>query len=440
MNPQTHGPSRIARRPHGTSLRVGELAATMAVAAAIGCLAALGALAVDRAWLTPPPIELAEGQSIRTLLSGVVGGLITIAVFSLWMRTVVVGLVADQFSPRTLVTFLGDRFQRHLLGSMATGVAAVLVLLVAPFEADEPAPLISTLLATLITLAALAGVLLAIQHATRSLSVPDLVSRLADEALEVLARQPREQVDIDETPPTAEAATVRAPGTGWVTAIDTGRIRTALPPHGAVHLQTRVGAFVTPRTPLAVVSLAEADDMADLERVSAAITLARTRSPQMDLAFAIGQLLDVGAHALQGSIDTATGHEAVVHLGAVLEAVIERGLPLRHDADADGRRVHDEAGWDAADHVKVCAERLREPSAREPEAARHLIRMLRRLHEVAVEVEQAAVASEIARQAEMLLEVVDANRVLPRDRQRLEREAGPILASDGDQRPSLELD
>jgi uncharacterized membrane protein len=98
--------TRARRRPRGTTLRIGELSAAMGVAAAIGLAVGMAAVAADAAWLRPPPVELGTVESVRVLLSAVTGGLITVAVFSLWMRTVVVGLVADHFSPRTLVSFL----------------------------------------------------------------------------------------------------------------------------------------------------------------------------------------------------------------------------------------------------------------------------------------------------------------------------------------------
>jgi hypothetical protein len=53
--------------------------------------------------------------------------------------------------------------------------------------------------------------------------------------------------------------------------------------------------------------------------------------------------------------------------------------------------------------------------------------MLRRVREVAEHREELAVTSEVGRQVEMLLALVDANGMLPRDRQRLEREADAIV-------------
>ncbi len=424
----------VVQRSNRRGMRVGELAVVMGMAIVTGGLLGAATVAVDRVWLTPAPFELGDLESSRSLLTAVAGGLITVAVFSLWMRTVVVGLVSEHFSPRTLVSFLEDRFQRNLLASMSAGLVAVLVVLMGlpGEEEDVLAPVLGTLLAVGIAVAALAGVLGAIQHATRSLSLPELVSRLANDSLEVLSRQPEGRVELHGTPPTGQSLPVHPPASGWVTGLDTSAMLAACPPGAAVHLQTRVGAFVTPRSVLAQVSLAEAeaDARPDLDAVADAVRLARTRSPDLDLAFAIGQLLDVGAYALQGSTDTATGHEVLVHLGAVLEAVVARGVPLRHDADAEGRRVFDEAGWGAADHVQLCTERLRDPASRDPESARHLLRMLRKVRSVAEEVDDRAVVSEVGRQVETILALAEANGMLERDRRHLERIAETFVGDD----------
>lgn len=419
------------RRPKArwTTLRLGEITLAMSLAMATGVGVGLAALAIDLRWFWPSPVELGTVAGARVLLGSVIGGLITVAVFGLWMRTVVVGMMASHFSPRTLMVFLDDRFQRNLLAFMSAGVVAVLVILLRmPSDEQVAAPLISTVLAVVIALASMAGVLLAIQHATRSLSLPELVSGLTDDAIKVLDRHPKARIELPEVPmPESTSRTVLAKGTGWVTAINIDRMRKALPPGGIVHLRCRVGGFVTPRHTVALVSLVEAggktDNEADLDAIAGAVNLARTRSPDKDISFAVSQLVDVGTFALQERWDTATAHEVMVHLGAVLSEIVDRGLPRLHDNDKDGRRVYDNAGWDASDLVQLCVERMRNPAARDPEVSRHLIQMLQEVRAVAVEREDLAVVSEVDFQMEMVLALAEANGMLARDRERLEQEA-----------------
>lgn len=419
-------------RPRWTSLRLGEITVAMSVAMAAGLGVGLAALAVDTSWLWPPPVELGTVADARILLGSVTSGLITVAVFGLWMRTVVVGLMAAHFSPRTLLIFLDDRFQRNLLAFMSAGVVAVLaILLRMPTDEQAAAPLVSTVLVVVIALAAMAGVLLAIQHATRSLSLPELISRLAEDTLNVLDRHPEARIELSEVPPPmSPTRTVLAPGIGWITHIDIDGMRKALPAGGVIHLRCRIGEFVTPRRPVALVSSIEEDGKADFDAVAKAFNLARTRSPDMDLVFSLSQLVDVGTFALEARADTSTAHEVMVHLEAVLEEIVERGLPRLHDRDRDGRCIYDEVGRDASDLVQLCVERLREQASRDPEAARHLMHMLHRVREVAEACDAFAVVSEVDCQVEMVLALAKANGMLSQDRQRLEREAEVIVNGD----------
>lgn len=422
--------SRSLPRKRGATLRIREITVAMGVAMATGLGLGLTALAVDSAWLSPPLIELGSAEGARALLGSVIAGLLTVAVFGLWVRTIVVGLMSSSFSPGTLLIFLDDRFQRNLLALMSAGVVAVIVILLRmPSDGEVPAPLVSTLLAVVIALAALAGVLLAIQHATRSLALPELISRLAEDALRVLDRHPEARIELPPVPPSVSAPkTVMAAGTGWITSIDIDQMRKAPPVGGVVHLRCRVGEFVTPRRSVAIVSQASAEgEEVHFDAVAESITLARTRSPDMDLAFAVSQLVDVGTFALQTRADTSTAHEVLVHLDVVLAEIVERGLPRMHDEDAHGRRVYDEAGWDSVDLVQLCVERLREPASRDPEAARHLMQMLHRIHEVAQDRKAFSVVSEVERQVEMVLALADSHSMLARDRQRLHEEAATII-------------
>ncbi|MCL7945406.1 DUF2254 family protein [Marinobacter sp. ATCH36] len=417
--------NRSQPRVHRTTLRIGHITLAMGVAMVTGLGIGLAALAVDTQWLWPPPVELGTVADARILLGSVIGGLITVAVFGLWMRTVVVGMMASHFSPRTLLIFLDDSFQRHLLAFMSAGIVAVLVILLRmPTEEQAAAPLVSTVLVVVIALAAMAGVLLAIQHATRSLSLPELVSRLAEDAVQVLDRHPKARIEpTDVPPPMAAARTVFSSGTGWVTAIDIDRMRKALPVGGVIHLRCRIGTFVTPRHKVALVSLIKDGGEVDLDAIASAIRLARTRSPDKDLAFAVSQLVDVGTFALQERWDTSTAHEVIVHLGAVLAEIVDRGLPRLHDRDADDRCIYDEASWDAADLVQQCVERLRGSAARDPEVSRHLMQLLGQVRQVAEDRKSTMVIAEVDQQVELILALAQTSGMLAHDRMRLEREA-----------------
>ncbi len=87
-----------------------------------------------------------------------------------------------------------------------------------------------------------------------------------------------------------------------------------------------------------------------------------------------------------------------------------------HDKDKDGRCVYDEVGWDAADLVKLCVERLRGTASQDPEAVRHLLHMLHRVRDLAGGSEASAVVSGVEYQVEMLRTLADASGTQSRNR------------------------
>lgn len=76
-----------------------------------GAVAAAATIVVDRGaglFLPLPP------SNSQVLLGTLVGAIVTITVFVLWMRTVLVGLASGQISARFLASYLDDRFPLNL--------------------------------------------------------------------------------------------------------------------------------------------------------------------------------------------------------------------------------------------------------------------------------------------------------------------------------------
>lgn len=406
--------SQIARRP---------LLDRMVLAVLAGVVAGVGVLAADVALHGVIDLRLGNVQSFRTLLTSFVSGLITVAVFSLWMRTVVVGLVSDQFSPRTLTRFLDDSFQHRLLAIMTSGLVFEVVLLMGlTTQTDAAVPPIALVTSVLVAVTALAGVLMAVRRATRALSMPEVVGTLTDTVLDVLSSQPRGGQAVDAATPGPHAFEVPAVGIGWIGRIDVDGIMAAIPPGTVVHLNTRTGDFVTPRRCVATVTPPPDGADVDVDAVADRVQVARTRSMDLDLALALGQLVDVAVHALAGGgKDTATAHESLVHLGAVLEEIIEAGLPPSHRRDDEGRVVFDGEGWGPADHVQLVCERLRDAASAEPLTARHLMRMLEHVRETAERVGDRETVGEIDGQIQAILRLAESQGMIRNDIERLRR-------------------
>lgn len=354
---------RTGRRPADGALvhDAGRLALWGVGGLGIGTSVAFATLGVDR-WLD---LELPVAISnVQLLVGTLVGAVVTLAVFALWMRTVVVGLVSSQVSARVATAYLEDTFQHRLMGFAVTVVSYLAtVVIVLPSGGQLGPPAISTVLSVVLTLAALASVLLAIRAAITSLALPDVIRRLADNALEIMDRLPRP----NDPPPDAHlGADVRADvgaevvvdTMGWITEIDHDALLEVIPEGSTLTLRADVGRFVGNGDLVAHVDAPIGDE--EHEQIRQAITIARTRASDRDLAFAIQHLVDIAEHAMSPhSKDTSTAHEALEHLRAVLAALLHRGTASGWLRGERGRWVHSIDVMDPADHLAIALDPLR---------------------------------------------------------------------------------
>ncbi|HSK24791.1 MAG TPA: DUF2254 family protein [Egicoccus sp.] len=385
---------RVSPRPVGPSRFTRRLALRAVVGLVVGGSAAVAAWGLDRlAGLTLP---LASGTA-QPLLAAFIGSVLTIAVFALWMRTVVVGLTSSEVSARVLSVYLDDRFQERVLGVMV-GLFAYLVTAAALLPSDaQRIPAVTALLALVTVVAALIGILLAMRDAVSALSLPSVIRTLADGVLSLLERAPT---------PNDASADPRGEGLvprhivasrelGWVQAIDHTALLDELGPGGTLDLRVDVGDFVAGGEPLCRLDAAIDEEAAD--RVRDAFTLSRVRSTQRDLAYAIQQLVDIAETAMAPhSSDTSTAYEALVHLRAVLHALIRRGTASCCIEGDDGRWVVSSAAWSTVDHLEAVFGRL-QAAAGDPISAWRVRQTIDALTATAEEVGDEASAAALRR-------------------------------------------
>ena len=334
----------------------GRLALRTTLGAAGGTVAGVAVAALDQTLELELPVVIDHAQM---LLGTLVGAAVTVVVFALWMRTVVVGLLSDQVSPRIVTGYLDDGYQRWLVGVGAGIITflAVTVLALPDLEAPEGAPALTTVLGTAASLVAIAGVLWSVQVAVRDLSLPHVIRRLADEALAVLDLH----ADADHSPPDHDVGEdverLTSPDMGWVTHVDRAGLLACVPRGTTVTLDADVGDFVAPQQ--VIVRCDQQLDDEQREELLDHLTLGRTRSPEHDLAYAIQPLVDVAEHAMGASSnDTSTAHEALVHLRAVLHQLLLRGPITGWWTDGEDRWLRIPRVREPIDHVTTPIDRL----------------------------------------------------------------------------------
>jgi uncharacterized membrane protein len=363
--------------------------------------------AADRASGWSLPLDAANAAPLAATL---VGALLTIAVFTLWMRTVVVGLASGQLSPRVLSGYLDDGFQQSVTGWMVVAVTYTAVVAALLPAEGTGVPAISTVTAFFAVIAAFGTLLLAMRHAVNSLSPPDVIRSLTDRALELLARRPAPDDPAQRPDPTGWRP-LRSATLGWVQTIDHEALLAALPPDTTVLLQITVGEFVAVGETIAYLDPGTDPDL-EADVLLDAITVARTRDARDDLAFAIQQLVDVAQHAVsRGSLDTSTAHEALVHLRAVFHELLRHGTATGCRLGDDGRQVLSATAWRPADHLIAAFERLRGGAAQDPTTTRHLLRTMDLLRRTADEVGDERAVAVLDEQRDRLVAAADRDEV-----------------------------
>lgn len=304
-------PSRTLRRLLGAVL--------------VGALAGWALVRVDAALgLEPPGVLRFEPDSARSLLSALVGGLITLAGFAFWMRSIVVQLVSNQVSPRVLSAFLEDRFQENLLAFMAGAVVFTAAVLGSLPEEGSAAPALSTVAALALGLAALTALLYAMRSGIRSMQVGELIRRIADRGARQLrmAGAPRPQGPVPSREPDGE---VEAQETGWLALVDYDAIEEHLPDGAVVTLDVEPGEFVTEGSRIGRVWAPDGVGPHLGPALAPFLALTRTRDEMERYSSQVDWLVDIAERAISPTaVESATVHEVAAHLGWLLEEAISR--------------------------------------------------------------------------------------------------------------------
>ncbi len=371
--------------------------------------------------------ELAVAPS-QALFAALVGGVITVAVFSLWMRTVMVGLMSSQFSARVLSGFLDDRFQRRLTVAMSGAVAFDAAALVAIPEGTSAPPLVTVTVGVVIAVLVLVSVLVAMHDAVESISVGGLVRHLTDRAVEMLPDLDTDDGALARSPPSfSPRAHVLAESLGWVHHIDTDALLEATPAGGRIRVTVRVGEFVRPGRPIADLDEVAVDG--DEGAVRAAVVLSEQRELEDDLSYALQQLSDAVQRGMSPSgADSSTAHQGLVHLTAVMVAMLDRGAPRTYATRDDGTWVGSAAEADEAEHVHLVFERICRTASHDPVYAKEVLRALCDLRAAADRADNGSVAATIDAEVERLLVDVSERGGTSRDRQELQSLASELGA------------
>lgn len=338
-------------------------------------------------------------------------------IFSVTM--IVLQLASAQYSPRVLRTFIRDRLVQAVLGVyIATFVYSLLVLpKVRSGEGDQEAfvPAVAVSGSLWLALVSLGLFVRYIDHIAHSIRAVTLLSSVADETREAMARMYPDEIgsDADEEIldglPPATSVLHSVDRAGVVVAVDEERLlRCAQEADVVVSLVPVVGEFVPANGALFEVHGDITEDAQ--QQIRQCVGLARERTMHQDPAFGFRQIVDIAERALSpGLNDPTTAVQAVDELHDLLRRLADRRFPSEARLDDTGalRVVAPRYGWD--DYVGLAFDEIRHYGRGSIQVARRLRGALEDLLSVAPEHRRSA----LDRQLRLLKE--SARRDFPDD-------------------------
>lgn len=376
-------------------------------------LGAAAALGVD-ALIGPSSFSVASGLA---LLGAVFGSVVTVGAFSFWMRPLATQLAASTVPPRLMTARLHDRFQRRVVGATVGVLAYVATVILRVPAGAGGAPLVSTAIGAALGVAAIASLLVAMQHAERSTRPSVVVAEVATDLMDHIRRTALDEpVEPVELPDGRSPARIVAPSSGWLRQVDDDGLLADLPEGATVRLDAGVGSFVIAGwTTVASVWPSDAVAAGGPE-LGSHFRIGEQRGGPLDLVGRMTLFADLGVHAATGAASASTAYESLWWLGAVLHELVRHrdvGLPDVHLED--GRTLVHAQRLSTAELCDLAVDRIRQATASQPELALELVRVVLDARLAAEEAGHAELAETLRRHADLVVEQCRHSGGLPSD-------------------------
>ncbi|WP_310394975.1 DUF2254 domain-containing protein [Hymenobacter sp.] len=286
-----------------------------------------------------------DPQTAQLILSSIATSMMTVVsiVFAILLMTLT--LASMQFSPRIIVTFVGDRVTQQTLGIFLGTFLYCLAALPAARTLPAPfSPVLTVLGAMGLAVACVGWLLYFINHISQAISVNHIVDRLARETEAMIdGMMPKRRgtgpapVLVPDEPGPWEAP-VLGTVSGYVRTIDTGELlRVAKANRLRVRILRRVGHFVPAGVPLLTVSKGQRLTPELGQELHRAFQFGPTRTLEQDIEYGILQIVDIALKAISPAVnDPSTAVSCVDQLSSILIRFASRSTPPTQLFDPPG--------------------------------------------------------------------------------------------------------
>ncbi|MEO8215959.1 MAG: DUF2254 domain-containing protein [Acidobacteriota bacterium] len=279
-------------------------------------------------------------EGAREVLATIAASMITVAGVVFSVTVVALSLASQQFGPRMLRNFMQDRGNQIVLGTfIATFIFCLLVLrTVRGTDGSSFVPHIAVTTGVLLAMASLGVLIFFIHHVSLSIQAEQVIGEIAAELDRIIENIYPQDLDGGEADSVFDhhpelfgegSAVVRSEGSGFIQAINAGRLTRLAREHGVVvRLKVRPGQFLFPGSELAEVSDGAGVDASFERKARESVVLGRSRTPTQDILFPIDQLVEIAVRSLSPSVnDPFTAVSALYRLGSALSRLTTKRTP-----------------------------------------------------------------------------------------------------------------
>ena len=331
-----------------------------AIVAAIGLIhfdATVGLSLLDKYSilnLSPP--------AARSILSAIVGAIVTSTGVVFSMTIVTLSLASSQFGSRLIRTYRNRRSTHFALGIfVATSLFCILVLTsIRETESYSFVPITAVGVGILLTIVCLTTLVFYIHDISNAIQAPNVIQSSANDLNKAIDRIFPSQIGegLDETASKANQQSIEleepdllidSEQVGYIHSIENETIMDLARKHEIViGLKVQPGDFVYETCQIAEVfagvsTLSELDDEAleDLkDDVRNCLIVGFDRTPKQDIRYAFNELVEIAVRALSPGInDPYTAITCIDRVQAALARVKQRETPSSHRMDEDSKEL-----------------------------------------------------------------------------------------------------
>lgn len=315
---------------------------------ALGLLALLPPVTDDVLPLALRRLSLSSPNDAQSLLAALLGGMISLMVFSFSMVMSVLSQAGGNFSHKLVFGLISERRHQWVLGHYLGTILFILMLLIVPTVADEAATWRSLAIyaACAMVTHCLALFVFFIHNASQSIQVDAVISNLHETTLVSMSRakareqHPRWRFVAASAVPLKRCHEIRATRAGYLQNADLETLaRLADRIGGVIHLTFRFGDYVVEGLPIIILECEDAPNEEWCQAVCETMTYLSGESIDEHFIHGMTQLMEVAIKALSPGINDPGTARLCLHRLTDLLGQYQSWQPANTLVDDDGRRL-----------------------------------------------------------------------------------------------------